>query len=121
MVIGDQRGNSGEQSCRGRDKRFGDTRCHRSEAGRTRRAKTGEGINDAPYRAEETDEWRDASGCGEPGHAFFDSPDFFRGGKLHADDDGLETLQFCRRSRGTGRRKLALKFAVARGIDVGER
>lgn len=92
IVVGDKCGYRGEKTCRGRDERFGNAGRDCAEAGGARRAKTREGVDDAPYRAEEADERGYAGGGCQPRHALFDTPDFFRGRQLHVDDNSLETF-----------------------------
>jgi hypothetical protein len=77
------------------------------------------GVDDAPDGAEEADERRDAGGGREPGHAFFGAANFFGGGELHANGDGLHGFEFNgRRVAGAG--DLGLEFTIAGGVDVGE-
>jgi hypothetical protein len=94
VIVEDNRRYGDEEACGGGDKRFGDAGCDGSEAGGAGVSEAGEGVNDAPNGAEEADEWCHRPGGGQPGHAFFDAPDFFGGSKLHADGNGLEALQF---------------------------
>ena len=94
IVVGDECGDGGKKSRGGGDEGFGDAGSDGAEAGGSGSAESGEGINDAPDGAEEADEGSNASGGGEPGHAFFDAADFFAGSELHADDDGLNAFDF---------------------------
>ena len=120
IVVGDEGGDSGEKAGGGSNQRFGDTGSNGAKAGGAGSAKSGEGIDDAPNGAEEPDERRNSSGGGKPGHAFFNAADFFGGSQLHADRDGLQALQFSGRLRIAGA-NLAQEFAVACGVDRGER
>jgi hypothetical protein len=119
IVVSDEGGDGGEESRSGGDEGFGDAGGDGAEAGRAGRAEAGEGVNDAPDGAEEADEGSDAGGGGEPGHSFFGATNFFGGGKLHGNGDGLHGLESWRRGRSGGA-DLGLQFAVAGGIYVGE-
>ena len=119
IVVGDEGGDGGEESRSGGDEGFGDAGSDGAKAGRTGSAETGEGVNDAPDGAEETDERSDASGGGEPGHTFFDAANFVGGCQLHADGDGLKGLNFLR-SGIPSAGHLGLKFAITGGVNVGE-
>src|SRR2546430_5003092 len=50
----------------------------------------------------------------------FDTTHLFGGGKLHVDRHGLQTLEFGGMRVASDATDLALQFAIARGIDVGE-
>jgi hypothetical protein len=119
VVVGDEGGDSREKAGGGSNQSFGDTGSNSAKAGGTGSTKSGEGVDDAPNSAEETDEGSNASGGGKPGHAFFGAANFFGRGQLHADGDGLDAFHFLR-GGGAGIGDLALQFAVAGGIDVGE-
>jgi hypothetical protein len=119
IVVRDEGGDGGEEARGGGNESFSDTRGDGAEAGGARSAEAGEGVDNAPNRAEEPDEGSDAGGGGEPGHTLFDAAHFVSGGELHADGDGLERLQFDRRGIA-GTAELGLKFAIAGGVDVGE-
>jgi len=119
IVVGDESWNRGKETGGGGDEGFGDAGGDGAETGGAGSAEAGEGIDDAPDRAEQSDEGSDTSGRGEPGHAFFDAAHFVGGGELHADGDGLEGLYSGRRGIA-GAAELGLKFAVTRGVDVGE-
>src|SRR6185369_1037262 len=56
VVVGDHSRDGSEQSGSGRDERLGNSRCYRSQRSRAGGAETVEGIDDAPYRAEQADE-----------------------------------------------------------------
>lgn len=120
MVVSDQGGDGGEKAGGGGDECFGDAGSDGAKAGSARGAEAGEGVDDAPDGAEEADEGSDASGGGEPGHAFFDAANFFGGGELHGDGDGPEAL-YLLRSGIAGAGDLRLKFTITGGVDVGER
>ena len=120
IVVGDQGGDGGEKACGGGDEGFGDAGSDGAKAGGARRAETGEGVDDAPNRAEEADEGSYAGGGGEPGHALFDAADFFGGGELHADDDGLKLFSFVGAAEVLVGVSLALQFTIAGSVDVGE-
>jgi hypothetical protein len=117
VVVGDQGRDGGEKSGGGGDECFGDAGSDGAKAGRAGSAETGEGVNDAPNGAEETDEGSDACGGGKPGHALFDAPNFFGGGELHGDGDGLHGFQTLRGGIAGGAGELALQFAIAGGVD----
>ncbi len=119
IVVGDEGGDGGEEAGGGGDEGFGDAGRDSAETGGTGSAEAGEGVDDAPDGAKETDERSDAGGGGEPGHAFFGAANFFGGGELHADGDGLHGFEFGGRGiAGAG--DLGLEFAIAGGVDVGE-
>jgi len=119
IVVGDERGNGGEEASRGGNESFGNAGSDGTKTGGAFRAETGEGVDDAPNGTEKTDEGSDASGGGEPGHAFFSATDFVGGGELHADGDGLDRFDFLRSGiAGTG--DLGLEFTIAVGVDVGK-
>src|SRR5215471_4280202 len=92
VVVGDEGRDSRKESGGGGHQSFGDAGSYGAKAGGAGGAETGEGVNDAPNRAEETDERRYAGGGSEPGHAFFDASHFLRGSELHRDRDGLHGL-----------------------------
>ena len=120
MVVGDQRRDGREESGGGGDEGLGDAGSNGTKTGGAGGAEAGEGVNDAPDRAEQTDERSDAGGGREPRHAFFDAADFVGSGELHADRDGLE--RFDPRVRIVAfARDLRLKFTVAGSINVRER
>jgi len=120
VVVSNESGDGGEESGGRGDQGFGNARSDGAKAGATCGAESGKGVNDAPDGAKEADERSDAGGGGQPGHSLFDAADFFGGGELHADGDGLQRLEFLRCGiAGTG--DLALEFAVAGGVDVGKR
>jgi len=119
MIVGDQRGDGGEEAGGGGDQSFSDTGRDGAKAGGTSRAEAGESVNDAPHGTEETDKRSDAGGGGEPGHALFDATYFVGGSELHADGDGLKRFDFrVRIVAFTG--NLGLEFAIAGGVNVGE-
>ena len=120
VVVGDEGGNGGEKTGGGGDERFGDARSDSAETGGAGSAEAGEGVNNAPDGAEETDKGRDGGGGGKPGHAFLDAVHFVGGGELHADGDRFQGFEFGRRGiAGAG--ELGLEFAVTGGVDIGER
>src|ERR1700693_3433817 len=96
IVVGDEGGDSREKAGGGGNQSFGDTGSYGAKAGGAGSAESGEGVDDAPNSAEETDERSNASGGGEPGHTFFSAANFFGRGELHADGDGLDALHFLR-------------------------
>src|SRR6516165_1747492 len=89
IVIGDEGRDGSEEPGSSGNQGFGDAGSNGAKAGGAGGAETGEGVNDAPNRAEETDERSDAGGGGEPGHTLFDASNFLRGSELHRDRDGL--------------------------------
>src|SRR6266481_4065784 len=92
-----------------------------AQAGGTRRAQAGKGVNDAPNSPEQADERSDRTGGGQPGHAFFHAANFFGRGQLHVDGNCAYAFK-CRRMWITGSRAdLALQFAITGGVNVGER
>jgi hypothetical protein len=119
VVVEDDCRDGDEEASGGRDQCFSDAWCHGAEAGCAGVPETGKGVNDAPNRAEEADEGSNRAGGGQPGHAFFDAADLFRGRELHTDGDGLEALQF---SSGLwiSSADLAQKFAIASSINRSE-
>jgi hypothetical protein len=119
IVVGDEGGDSGEKAGGGSNQRFGDTGSNRAQTGGAGSAKSGEGVDDAPNSAEESDEGGNASGGGEPGHTFFRAANFFGRGELHADGHRLNAFHFLWGGRA-GIGDLALQFAVAGSVDVGE-
>ena len=119
MVVGNQRGNGGEETGRGGDESFGDAGSDGAKTGGASGAEAGEGVDDAPDGAEETDEGSDAGGGGEPGHAFFDAADFVRSRELHTHGDGLKRFDLRMRIVAFAG-DLGLKFAVAGGVNIGE-
>src|SRR6266403_656091 len=121
MVIENDGGNRGKQASGRGHERFGDAGCDGTKAGSARAAEAGKGINDAPDGSEEADERRNRARGGEPGHSFFHAAHFFGGSKLHIDGHGLQTLEFWGMRVAGDATDLALQFAIARGIDVGER
>jgi len=92
MIVSDDGGNGGEKSSGRGNQSFGDAGSNGAEAGRAGGAEAGEGVHNAPDSSEQSDEWRNGSGGGEPGHIFFNAPDLIGGGKLHADHHGLQTF-----------------------------
>ena len=120
MVVGDQRGDGGEEAGSSGDESFGDARRDGAKAGGTGAAQAGESVDNAPDRAEQTDEGGDAGGGSKPRHTFLDAADFFGGGELHADGNGLKGFD-----SGMGviafAGDLTLEFAITSGVDVGER
>ncbi len=120
IVVGDERGDGGEESSSGGDEGLGDTGSNGAETGGAGGAQSGEGVNDTPNGPKETDERSDPSGGGEPGHALFHAANFLGGSELHGDGDRLHGLEFLRR-RVSSAGELALEFAIAGGIDGGER
>ena len=119
IVVGDEGRDSGEKAGGGSNQRFGDTGSNRAKTGGAGSAKSGEGVDDAPNSAEESDEGGNASGGGEPGHTFFRAANFFGRGELHADGHRLNAFHFLWGGRA-GIGDLALQFAVAGSVDVGE-
>ena len=119
IVVGDEGGDGGEEAGGGGDESFGDAGRDGAEAGGAGSAEAREGVDDAPDGTEQADERSDAGGSGQPGHTFFGAANFFGGGKLHADGDGLHGLEFDGRGiAGAG--DLGLEFAIAGGVDIGE-
>lgn len=119
VVVGDEGGDGGEKAGGGSNQGFGDTGGNGAKTRGAGSAEAGEGVDDAPNGAEESDERSNASGGGEPGHAFLGAAHFFGRGELHADGDRLNAFHFLRGGRA-GIGDLALQFAVAGGIDVGK-
>jgi len=120
IVVGDEGGDGGEEARCSGDQSFRDAGRDGAEAGGARGAKAGEGVDDAPNGAEESDERSDGGGGGEPGHAFFGAADFVGGGELHIYGDGLEAFHFLRGRVAGWAGDLALQFAIAGGIDFGK-
>ena len=120
VVVGDQRGNSGEKSGSSGDQRFRNTGGDGAKAGRASGAETGESVDDAPDRAEQADKRGNASRRGQPGHTFLYSADFVGGRQLHSNGDGLKRFD-------PGMRVVAftchlgLEFAIAGSVDVSKR
>src|SRR6266566_4935944 len=121
MVIENDGGNRGKQAGGSGHERLSDAGSDGTKAGSARAAEAGKGINDAPNGSEETDERRYRARGGKPGHSLFHAADFFGGSKLHIDGHGLQTLEFWGMRIAGDAPDLALQFAIARGIDVGER
>lgn len=112
LIVEDDSGNGGGQTRGGCYQSFGNPRRDGTKARGSGAAEAREGVNDAPHGAEKTDEWGDRTGGGKPGHALFDAANFFRGGELHADSNGLQALQFRRmRVRGYAA-DLGLEFTI---------
>src|SRR6266404_5084349 len=84
-------------------------------------AEAGESVDDAPNRAEQSDERRDRASGSQPRHSFFHATHFFRARHLHISSDGLQALQFWRMRLGWLAADLAMEFAVARGVHRGKR
>jgi len=120
IVVRDERWDGGEKAGGGGDEGFGDAGRDGAEAGGAGSAETGEGVNDAPDGAKQANEGSGAGGGGEPGHAFFGAANFFGGGLLHADGDGLDGFEFGGRGIASAG-DLRLEFAITGGVDVGER
>lgn len=121
IVVGDEGGDGGEETSGGGDEGFRDAGSDGAKAGGAGSAESGESINDAPDGSEETNEGSNPGGGSEPGHALFDAANFFGGGKLHIDGDGLHAFKFGWRGRGAGGGELGLEFPVAGSVDIGER
>lgn len=120
LVVKDNSRDSGEKTGCCRDQGFSNARSDGAQASRAGIAKTGEGVNNAPDCAEQADERADGSRGGEPGHAFFHAPDFFRRGELHVYGDRRKAFQFAGRMRIAGR-DLRLQFAVTGCVNVRKR
>ena len=121
IVIGDEGGDGGEKSCGRGDQRLGDTGRDGAEAGGAGSTETGEGVDDAPYGAEEADKGSNTRSGGEPRHTLFDAANLVGGCQLHADGNGLEGLELGGIGialAGVGH--LGLQFTIAGGVDVGE-
>jgi hypothetical protein len=119
VVVGNERGDGGEETGRGGDERFGNARSNGPKTGGAGGAEAREGVDNAPDGAEKSNERSNGGGGSEPGHAFLDAADFVGGSELHADGDRLKRFEFGgRRIAGAG--KLGLEFAIACGVDVGE-
>ena len=119
LVVGDHRWDSHKETGRSSDQRLGNSWSDRAQRCCAGVSKALKGVDDAPNGTEKTDEGSDASGGGEPGHAFFSATDFVGGRELHADGDGLERFDFLRSGiAGTG--DLGLEFAIAGGVDIGK-
>ena len=119
MVVEDDGRDGDEEARGGGDECFGDARCDGAQAGGAGIAEAGKGVDDAPDSSEEADEGSHGAGGGQPGHAFFDAADFFRGSELHADGDGLEAFQLSSGLRIAGA-DLAQEFAIASGVNRSE-
>ena len=119
VVVGDERGDGGEEARGCGDKGLSDAGSDSAKAGGAGSAEAREGVDDAPNGAEEADEGSDAGGGGEPSHALFDAADFVGCGQLHADSDGLKRFDFGMRIVAFAG-DLGLKFPIARSVDVGE-
>src|SRR5207253_9675419 len=60
-----------------------------------------------------SDERRDGTGSCQPGHPLFDATHLFGGGKLHADRNGRQALQFGdRKSTRLNSSHVAISYAV---------
>src|SRR5882724_5268479 len=118
LIIKDNRWDGGEKACGGGDQRFSNARRYGAQAGGASAPQTCEGVDNAPDRAEQTDERRNRASGGQPGHAFLDPANFFSGGQLHGDGNRRKALEF---GSGGARRDLALQFPVAPGINRSER
>ena len=117
VIVKDDRRNGGKKSAGSGDQGFGNTRSDGAEAGGAGAAEAGEGVNNAPNGTEEADEGSYGAGGGEPGHTFFHAANFVGGGELHADSDGLQAFDSWRMRISRSPANLALKFAIAGGID----
>src|SRR6185369_7636384 len=71
-VVRDHRGNRGEQADRGGDQRFGDAGRHGSQGHRLQAGQAGEGMHDAPHRAEQADIGRNRTDRGQERKVCFD-------------------------------------------------
>jgi len=71
LIVENYGGNGGDQTGRSGQQRFGDSGGDGAKAGGAGVAETGEGVNDAPHRTEETYEWGYRAGGGEPRHSSF--------------------------------------------------
>src|SRR5271157_1124186 len=96
-VVCDDRRDCGEESSGSGDERLGDARRYRAQSCSTRRTQSVKGVDDAPHRSEEPDEWRNRSGSRQPGQAAFQASQFFRSGDLRRalqgrHTDGVRTL-----------------------------
>ena len=119
VIVGNERGDGGEETGRGGDKRFGDARSNGAETGGAGGAEAREGVDNAPNGAEESNERSHGGGGSEPGHALFDAADFVGRSELHADGDRLKRFEFGGRGIA-GTSELGLEFAIAGSVDVGE-
>src|SRR5271157_4670802 len=81
-VVRDDRRDGGKKSGRRSDQGFGDARCDGTQGCSSGGAKAVEGVDNAPNRSEEADEWSDRAGSGQPGQSAFESRQFFRCGNL---------------------------------------
>jgi len=120
IVVGDEGRDGGEEPRGGGYKGFGDAGSDSTKTRGAGGAETGEGVNDAPDGAKETDEGSDAGGRGEPGHPLFHATNLLGGSELHRDGDSLHRLELLGNGIA-GARDLALKFTIASGIDGRER
>ena len=120
-IVKDDGGDGGKKSRGGGDQGFGNAWRDGTKACGASGSEAGEGVDDAPYGAEETDKGSDGTGGGEPSHAFFDAANFFRGCKLHVDGYGAEAFQPGRLRISRMSAHLKLELAIASGVDVGER
>ena len=121
IIVKDDGGDGGKKSRGGGNQGFGDAWRDGTKACGASGSEPGEGVDDAPYRAEETDKGSDGAGGGEPSHAFFDAANFFGGCKLHVHGYGSEAFQPWRLRISRMSAHLKLEFAITSGVDVGER
>src|SRR5579864_891686 len=83
QVISNDSGNRSRQTCRSRNKSFGDAGSHRTQRRSARGSEPMKCVNDAPNRAEQPDEGR-YSGCnGQPRYISFQPGNLFGGSDLH--------------------------------------
>jgi hypothetical protein len=120
VIVEDNRRDGDEKASGCGDQCFSDTWRDGAKAGGASISEAGKGVNDAPNGSEEADERSHGARSSQPGHAFFDATDFFRGSKLHADCDGLEAFQLSSGLRIAGA-DLAQEFAIAGGINGSKR
>ena len=66
VVVGNHRGNGGEQPSGRRNQRLGDAGCHGAEGGSASRSQSVKRVDNAPDGTEQSDERRDGAGSGEP-------------------------------------------------------
>src|SRR5580700_1731430 len=84
QVVSDDGGDSCGQSCGSSYESLGYARGNRAQRGAAGRAQAVKGVNDAPHRAEQSNERSDGCSNGEPWNVALEARDFFRGSDLHA-------------------------------------
>ena len=85
LVIGDDRGDGGEEAERGGEQGFGDAGSDDGKAGVFGGGDGGEGVHDAPDGAEEADKGAGAADGGEEAEATFEIGALFGDGEIEGD------------------------------------